>query len=77
MTIEIASHHWTPEQAWAIHQLLEQLQSELQQHFGKDIAYYERREALLELYIKKIEQMSEEERIIEGLWLESEIPEPF
>jgi len=77
MTIEIASHHWTPEQVWAIHQLLEQLQSELQQRFGQDIAYYERREALIEQYIKKIEQMSEEERIIEGLWLESEIPEPF
>ena len=68
---------WTPEQAWTIHLFLERLQSQLQQSFGKDIAEYERRDELMEQYFKEIEQMSEEERAMEGVWIEPKATSHF
>jgi len=61
---------WTPEQAWTVYQFLEQRLEEIRQHYGDRIADYRWREEQLEAYARKVEQMSEEERMREGVWLE-------
>jgi len=71
---------WTPEQAWSIYQFLEQSLEEIRQHYGDRIADYQWREEQLEAYAQKVKQMSEKERIREGVWLEPiepDTPEPF
>ena len=77
MSIEQDMAKWTSEEVWAIHQFLEQLQNELQQNHGQDIANHKRRDALIDDYAKILEGMSEEELMAEGVWLESKTPDPF
>jgi len=66
---------WTPEQAWAIYQLLEQIREELLNNHKENIQYYQHRERRLDAYVEQVERMSEEERIDEGIWLEAREPD--
>jgi len=66
---------WTAEQAWVIYQWLEQIQQEILQQHKESIRYFQWREKRLDEYIEQVEQMSEEERIEEGIWLESKEPD--
>ncbi len=66
---------WTAEQAWVIYQWLEQIQQAILQQHKESIRYFQWREKWLDEYIEQVEQMSEEERIEEGIWLESKEPD--
>ncbi len=71
---------WTAEEAWVVYQWLEQIQQEILQHHEESIRYFHWREERLDEYIEQVEQMSEEERMEEGIWLEpkeSDDPIPF
>lgn len=60
----------TPDQIWAIFQLLDQIREEILLHHGETIRKYQQHEALMEEYFQRLKEMSEEERIKEGVWLE-------
>ncbi len=67
--------HWTPDQAWAFYQWINQIREEILQQHKESIRYFQWREKRLDEYIEQVEQMSEEERIEEGIWLESKEPD--
>lgn len=69
--------HYTSEQAWAIYQFLTQQRRVLKQRFNKDFYRFQRQIKLMEKYARSVEAMSEEERSMAGIWLESKSPPPF
>jgi predicted AlkP superfamily phosphohydrolase/phosphomutase len=69
--------NWTAEQAWFIHQWLDQIQQEILQHHKESIRYFQWREEGQEAFIERVMQMTEEEREKEGIWLEPDDPMPF
>ncbi|MES9857046.1 MAG: hypothetical protein ABW166_10625 [Sedimenticola sp.] len=67
--------HWTPDQAWAVYQVIDQIQQEILRKHKESIRYFQWREKMLDEYVERIEQMSEEERMAEGVWLEPKGPD--
>lgn len=69
--------NWTAEQAWIIHQWLDQIQQEILLHHKESFRSIQWREKSQEEYIERVVQMSEAERMEEGIWLEPDDPIPF
>lgn len=60
----------TPDQIWAIYRVMDQIREEILLHHGETIRQYQEHEMLMEEYLQRLEQMSKEERMEEGVWLE-------
>jgi len=67
--------NWTAEQAWVIYLWLDQIQQEILQQHKESFRYFQWREERQEEYIERVMQMSEEERMEEGIWLEPNEPD--
>ncbi len=67
-------NQWTPDQAWAVYQWIDQIQQEILQKHQESIRYFQWREKRLKEYAERLEQMSEVERLAEGVWLEPKGP---
>lgn len=69
---------WTPDQAWAVYQLVDQIRAQILTYHKHTIRKYQEHEQRMEAYIQRLEQMSEQERRQEGVWLETKEPDdPF
>jgi hypothetical protein len=68
-------HHWSPEMAWAIYQLVDQIREEISKTHYESIQYFLWREKQSDDYMEHLEQLSEEERMELGVWLEPQAPD--
>ncbi len=69
---------WTPDQAWAVYQLVDQIRAQILTYHKQTIRKYQEHEQRMEAYIQRLEQMSEHERMQEGVSLEPKEPDdPF
>ena len=69
---------WTPDQAWAVYQLIDQIREQILTYHKETIRQYQAHEQRMDEYIRRLEQMSEQERIEEGVWFEPKEPDdPF
>ena len=79
--INLKTEHWTPQQAWAVYQVVEQLYDHLLEHHHESFRYYRWREEQLEEYCRSISQPDEGEDSTVEEWLDSVwkqgAPEPF
>ncbi|MBT3471221.1 MAG: hypothetical protein HN454_00185 [Gammaproteobacteria bacterium] len=78
--ISINTKPWTPDQAWAVYQVVEQLYDHLLEQHHESFRYYRWREEQLEEYCRYIDQQ-QYERVELDEWLNSAWnpgdPEPF
>lgn len=70
-----AIHHWTPEQAWAIYTLVDEIRGEILQTHKETIRYFQWREKRIEEYVRYLEQLNEGEQMELGVWLEPKGPD--
>ncbi|MBT4605763.1 MAG: hypothetical protein HOI31_02205 [Gammaproteobacteria bacterium] len=79
--INLKTEHWTPQQAWAVYQVVEQLYDQLLEQHHESFRYYRWREEQLEEYCRFISQPDEGENAAVEEWLDSVWklgdPEPF
>ena len=68
-------NHCTPDQVWAIYQLVDQIREEILEKHKASICYFLWREKRIEEYLQYLEQLSEEERVELGVWLEPREPD--
>jgi len=68
-------NHSTPDQLWTIYQLVDQIREEILKKHKVSICYFLWREKRIEEYLQYLEQLSEEERVELGVWLEPEEPD--
>jgi hypothetical protein len=68
-------NHSTPDQLWTIYQLVDQIREEILKKHKVSICYFLWREKRIEEYLHYLEQLSEEERVELGVWLEPEEPD--
>ena len=67
--------YYTPDQAWAVYQLVDHIRDEILEKFKVHIAYFMWQEKRLDDYVQYLEQLSEEELETLGVWLEPEDPD--
>ena len=66
---------WTPDQAGAAYNLVELIREEILKTHKESIHYYQRREKRREEYAQYLEQLTEGERIEQGVLLEPKEPD--
>jgi hypothetical protein len=73
----MSNFEYTPEQAWVVDQFLKQQRKSLKKRFKHEFAYFRHRNKQMDATIRSLERMSEEERAMTGVWLETNAPPPF